>query len=67
MNRIQSLFGVFVTAVVLCAQGGEVSARRMFWAHHVPWMQPDNASFLIQGYYNFPIGFQPTGNPRADL
>ena len=39
----------------------------MFWAHQVPWMRPDNASFMVQNYYNFPLHEQPTGKYRQDL
>lgn len=39
----------------------------MFWAHQVPWMRPDNASFMVQNYYNFPLYDRPTGAYQQDI
>lgn len=60
-----------VLGVFLCGffpvHGVELSGRRMFWAHQVPWMRPDNASFMVQKYYNFPLHDPPTGSYRQDV
>ena len=49
-------FGVALCAVTmaLVCWGGEISGRRMAWAHYVPWYKPENASLAIGDFYNFP-------------
>jgi len=34
---------------------GEISGRRMAWAHYVPWFKPENASLAADRFYNFPL------------
>ena len=47
-------------ALALCmgvagAQAGEVTARRMTWAHYVPWLTPDNVSQDPDRWVNAPV------------
>ena len=37
------------------AGAGEISGRKMAWAHYVPWFKPENASLEARRIYNFPL------------
>ncbi len=47
------------------AHGGEISNRKMSWAHHTPWHTPFNTSLTAINYYNFPLQ-DSTGNDVED-
>lgn len=47
--------GVLTLAVLTSLPGGEISNRKMVWAHHVPWHTPFNTSLTALNYYNFPL------------
>jgi len=66
-SRWPALFLVVSLCGLSTVHAMELSGRRMFWAHQVPWMRPDNASFMIQNYYNFPLHDRPTGSYQKDL
>ena len=51
-----------VVAMVLTSVAADVSGRKMVWAHYVPWLTPDNASQMVERFYDFPqceVGSDP--------
>ena len=49
-------------AMVLTSVAADVSGRKMVWAHYVPWLTPDNASQMVERFYDFPqceVGSDP--------
>ena len=47
--------GVLSLAALVGVEGGEISNRKMVWAHHTPWHTPFNTSLTALNYYNFPL------------
>ena len=60
-------FAIAAAAVLLAAaaHAGEVSGRKMVWAHYVPWNVPDNVSLTTAKYYNYPC-YDRVAEPRRD-
>ena len=59
------------TALIACglaaaASAADVSARRMVWAHYVPWNCPENLSLGVVKHYNFPTFAGKGEDPRGD-
>jgi|GEM_PF-2451388 len=57
--------GALLLAFATAVHGGEISNRKMSWAHHTPWHTPFNTSLTAINYYNFPLQ-DSTGNDVED-
>lgn len=57
--------GALLLAFAAAVHGGEISNRKMSWAHHTPWHTPFNTSLTAINYYNFPLQ-DSTGNDVED-
>lgn len=57
MRIVNELFcaGALTFAALASLSGGEISNRKMVWAHHTPWHTPLNTSLTALNYYNFPL------------
>ena len=43
--------GFLSLAALTGVDGGEISNRKMVWAHHTPWHTPFNTSLTALNYY----------------
>lgn len=65
MIRVRRLALATAILGIAAAEAGEVSGRKMVWAHYVPWNVPDNVSLTTAKYYNYPC-YDRTAEPRRD-
>ena len=63
--KLHWLLGIFCLSFVLPVVGGEVSNRKMAWAHYTPWHSPFNSSLSALNYYNFALQ-DSTGKQHLD-
>ena len=63
--KLHRLLGIFCLSFVLPVVGGEVSNRKMAWAHYTPWHSPFNSSLSALNYYNFTLQ-DSTGKQHLD-
>lgn len=52
MKRLSMFFALLLA---MTAAAGEVSGRKMAWAHYVPWFKPENASLTTEFLYDYPL------------
>lgn len=51
---LRQAVAVSVAACAFSVFAADVSGRKMVWAHYVPWLTPDNASQMVERFYDFP-------------
>ena len=65
MKLLPTLLLLTVGGAGIALSGADLSGRKAAFAHYTAWHVPENASYVVSRYYNYPL-HRASGNAAED-